>query len=79
MLPVVSKDIFGAYSASNISPGDVIKDIDSKNPILSLALARYIKLCDEDMRSHVITGMALVYGLLNFQSEADDLNKQWEN
>ena len=79
MLPVVSKDIFAAYSASNISPADVYKAIDSKNPILGIALARYVKSCDENMQSFVLCGIALVYGLLEFQGEADDLNKQWGN
>lgn len=79
MLPVVSKDILASYNVSNIEPVDVIRDIDRDNPVLSLVLATYCGQCDERTRAYVITGMALVYGLLAFQKEADELNEQFKN
>lgn len=76
-LPVVSNEIFSSISAEIESPREVIKRIDKENPVLSLALSRYISACPIEAQTYLVFLAGFQYKLLESQAEADDLNKSW--
>lgn len=78
-LPVVKKEILASFNKSNKPPHEIIQDIDKNNPVLSFVLCKYVSLCEEKMQPFIISGIAMVYGLLESQAEADDLNSQWKD
>lgn len=78
MLPIVKKETLASFDKSNKPPAEIIANIDKTNPVLSMVLARYTSMCDNETQAFVLAGIALVYGLLDSQSEADELNLQWK-